>query len=196
MEFTGAFELEGVSPEQAWLVLSDPMAIQNALKGLRYIALIEEGERFDFDAYEPPEDVSTLPEADPDVVAARAFQEGREYAAVLEVGVGSVKPRFEAKGKIDEREFPRMVATGSGAASDSSFSVESGMVIHETENGSRIEWWADADISGRIAQLGGRVLDPVANKLVNRFFSNIETQMQAVEETDTSGITDRLRNLI
>lgn len=194
MEFQGDFELEDVSPEQAWLVLSDPIAIQNGLRGLRYIAPIEDG--FDYDAYEPEEDVPTLPEADPDVVAARAFEEGKDYAAVLEVGVGSVKPRFEAKGTIDEREFPRMVVTGSGAASDSQFSVESGMEIVETDDGARIEWWADADVSGRIAQLGGRVLDPVADKLVNRFFSNIESQMREVEEADEDGITDRLRNLL
>lgn len=195
MEFTGEFELEGVSPEQAWLVLSDPVAIQNALSGIKYIAPIEDGEDFDFDGYEPAEDVTTLPEADPADVEARAFTEGRRYAGVLQVGVGSVKPRFEATGEVIEREFPRMVGRGSGAASESQFAVEAGMEIHETEDGARVEWSAEADITGRIAQLGGRVLNPVADRLVNRFFSNIESQMKEVDPDDAGGIGSRLRNL-
>ena len=195
MEFKGEFELEGVSPEEAWIVLSDPIAVRNALKGCRYIVPADDD--FNFDEYEAEEDVSTLPDADPDVVTARAFEEGQEYAALMQVGVGSVKPRFETRVTIEEREFPRMVATGGGSASSSSFEMESGMVIHETESGSKVEWWTEADVSGRIAQMGGRVLQPVADKIVNNFFSKIQTQMAGVETADEgSSVTDRLRNLL
>jgi hypothetical protein len=70
------------------------------------------------------------------------------------------------------------------------------MDIDETETGSVIEWGAEADISGRIAQLGGRVINPVADKIVNKFFSNIEQQMTEVEASDESGVTSRLRKLL
>lgn len=193
MEFSGEFELEGVPPEDAWVVLSDPVAVSEALSGCRYIAAVEDDD-FDFDEYEPDEDVETLPAADPEAVAARAFEEGGTYAALMQVGVGSVKPRFEARGTITEREYPTMVGTGGGDASDSSFDVESGMTVHETEDGSRVEWWADADVNGRIAQMGGRVLNPVANKVVNSFFSNIREQMAAVGSEDAD--SDRLRNML
>ena len=33
MEFDGEFELEDVPPAQAWVVLSDPVAVRDALKG-------------------------------------------------------------------------------------------------------------------------------------------------------------------
>jgi carbon monoxide dehydrogenase subunit G len=195
MEFTGEFELDGVSPEDAWIVLSDPEAVRESLKGCRYITPMDE--EFDFGSYEPPEDVETLPDADPEVVSERAFRAGVDYAALMQVGVGSVKPRFETRVSIDEREFPRMIATGGGDASGSSFEMESGMHIHETEDGSSVEWWTNADVSGRVAQLGGRVLRPVANRIVSGFFSNIETKMRDVdEEGDRSGVTDRLRNLL
>jgi carbon monoxide dehydrogenase subunit G len=198
MEFDGEFELDGVPPEKAWIVLSDPMAVRDSLKGCRYITPMDDD--FNFDEYEAEEDVEMLPDADPEVVAERAFVEGQKYAALMQVGVGSVKPRFETTVTIDERDGEnfRMIATGGGDASGSSFSMESGMQIHELEDGegSRIEWWTEADISGRIAQLGSRVINPVANKIVNNFFSSIEQQMTDVDEDTNSGVTDRLRNML
>ncbi|WP_372909556.1 CoxG family protein [Salinigranum sp.] len=196
MEFSGEFELEGVSPEDAWIVLSDPIAVRDALKGCRYITRIEDGD-FNFDEYEPEEDIETLPDADPDVVAERAFVEGGVYAALMQVGVGSVKPRFETRVTIQEREFPHMVATGGGDASNSSFEMESWMDIEETETGSVVKWGTQADVSGRIAQLGGRVMNPVADKIVSNFFKNIQKQMAGFEESEkSSGIRDRLSGLL
>ena len=198
MEFSGEFELEDVPPEKAWIVLSDPIAVRNSLKGCQYITPMDDD--FGFDDYEPEEDVETLPEADLEDVAERAFKEGQEYAALMQVGVGSVKPRFETSVTIDERDHDEfiMTATGSGTASGSSFSMESGMQIHSLEDsdGSRIEWWTEADISGRIAQLGSRVINPVANKIVGNFFSDIEQQMSDVDEETDSGITDRIRGML
>ncbi|WP_416838144.1 CoxG family protein [Haloferax sp. DFSO52] len=198
MEFNGEFELESVPPEKAWVVLSDPIAVRNSLKGCKYIT--PKTDEFSFDDYEPEEDVETLPEADPEVVAARAFKEGQEYAALMQIGVGSVKPRFETTVTIQERDEDDfiMTATGGGSASGSSFSMESGMEINPLENGdgSRIEWWTEADISGRIAQLGSRVINPVANKIVGNFFKDIERQMTEVNEETDSSITDRIRGLL
>ncbi len=196
MEFEGEFELADVPPEKAWVVLSDPIAVRNALKGCKYITPMDDD--FEWDSYEPEEGIETLPEADADAVAARAFRAGQKYAALMQVGVGSVKPKFETEVTIDDRndETFEMTASGSGSASSSGFSMNSGMRIHPSEDGegSRIEWWTEADISGRIAQLGGRVINPVANKIVNNFFTEIETQMSDVEETD-SGVTDKIRGM-
>jgi carbon monoxide dehydrogenase subunit G len=196
MEFSGESELEGVSPDDAWVMLSDPVAVRNALKGCRYVTPMTDD--FSFDDYEPEEGLETLPEASDEEVAERAFEEGVTYAALMQVGVGSVKPRFESKITIDERdkEARRMVATGSGSASDSTFEMESWMQIVETDSGSKIEWGAEADISGRIAQLGSRVIKPVSNKIVNNFFDNIQKQMTDVEESDSGGVTSRLRNML
>ncbi|WP_256288150.1 CoxG family protein [Halobellus inordinatus] len=198
MEFDGEFELDGVPPEKAWIVLSDPMAVRDSLKGCQYITPMDDD--FNFDEYEAEEDVEMLPEADPEVVADRAFVAGQKYAALMQVGVGSVKPRFETTVTIDERDDEEfeMIASGGGDASGSSFSMNSGMKIHELEDGegSRIEWWTEADISGRIAQLGSRVINPVSNKIVNNFFGSIEQQMTDVDEETNTGVTDRLRNML
>ena len=198
MEFEGEFELDGVPPEKAWIVLSDPMAVRDSLKGCQYITPM--GDDFNFDEYEAEEDVEMLPEADAETVADRAFVSGQKYAALMQVGVGSVKPRFETTVTIDSRddETFEMLASGGGDASGSSFSMNSGMRIHEREDGegSRIEWWTEADISGRIAQLGSRVIKPVADKIVNNFFGSIEQQMTDVDNDTKTGVTDRIRGML
>lgn len=196
MKFDGEFELTGVSAEKTWLVLSDPVAVKKALPGCKFLALIQD-EEFNFDEYEPPQtEPETLPEADPDEVAARAFEEGQRYATVMEVGVGSVKPTVEGVVSIDQREFPKMEASGRGSSSNSTFEMKSGMTISETDDGSKVEWWAETTISGRIAQMGQRVLNPVANKVVNNFFNNIQDQLMQVEKAETKGLSDRVRDLL
>lgn len=180
MEFSGTSVVEGASAENTWLILSDPVAIAEVVPGCEFIA--PASEVADPSSYAPP-DVATFPEASPEEVEARAFQPGEEYVAVLSVGVGSIKPTFEATVTIEEREFPRMVAGGEGQGGDSAFSMTSEMEMRETGGGVEIDWHADVDISGRLAQMGGSVLDPVANRLVNKFFDQMEQRMQSVEAT-------------
>lgn len=199
MEFNGTFELEGVTPEEAWLALSDPVMIKNALPGTQFLVKVE-GDDVDFeqlrDEYADKDDPPTLPEADPETVADRALEEGGRYAALTEIGVGSVKPSFRTIVTITKREFPDMEATGEGDASNSSFEMTSGMTLEETDDGVAINWWAEADVFGRIAQMGQRVINPVANRVVNRFFSEIEAQLNEVSESDSEGLRERIRNLV
>lgn len=199
MEFNGTFEIEDVSPEEVWLALSDPIMIKSALPGCEFLVEIE-GDDVDFDelksqAEEAGEDPPILPEADPDDVAARAFEEGGRYAALVEIGVGSVKPSFETIVTIEEREFPDMTASGEGSSSGSSFEMTSGMTLEETDTGVAINWWAETDVFGRIAQMGQRVINPVANRVINRFFGKIEDQLNEVS-TENSSIRDKIRNLV
>jgi len=198
MEFNGTFELEDVTPEEVWLALSDPYMIKQALPGCQFLLQVEGGEA-DFEALREQaetagEDPPILPEAEPEDVADRAFEEGETWAALMEISVGAVKPSFETVVTVAEREFPSMTAKGEGSASSSSFEMEAGMTLEGTENGVSVDWWAEADVFGRIAQMGSRVINPVANRVVNRFFSKVESQLSDVG--DEGGLRDRIRGLI
>jgi carbon monoxide dehydrogenase subunit G len=198
MEFNGTFTLEDVSTEEVWLALSDPIMIKEALPGCQFLVRVDEGD-VDFDDLEAStsdEDPPTLPDADLETVADRAFVEGGRYAALMEVGVGSVKPRFETIVTIERREFPEMDASGEGSASNSSFEMNSGMHLTETDEGVDVEWWTEADVFGRVAQMGQRVVNPVANRVVNRFFKQIQGQLTEVSAESSSGLRDRVRNLL
>lgn len=178
MEFSGTSVIEGASPDNTWLILSDPVAIAEVVPGCKFIAPADEVD--DPGSYSPPK-AATFPDASPEEVEARAFEPGREYVALLSVGVGSIKPTFEASVVIEEREFPRMRATAEGQGGDSAFETTSAMEMRETGDGVEIDWEANVDISGRLAQMGGSVLDPVADRIVSKFFDQMEERMQKVE---------------
>lgn len=183
MEVSGESEIEGVSAEEIWRVLSDPVAIQTALPRCEFFVRAED-EVIDFGEYESKEGVETLPEADPDVVADRTFREGEEYAALITVSVGTEKREFEARVNVDERDYPVMCAKASGASSESEFEITSSMTISETEAGTQIGWNAEPVLSGQLAQMDRRVLVIAANDIVNRFFGNIEALVVETEGTE------------
>lgn len=199
MEFDGTFGLEDVTTEEVWLALSDPIMIKNALPGCQFLVEVDDPDDVDFDALAEEaadrEDPPTLPAADPEAVADRGLTEGGHYAALVQVGVGSVKPRFETVVTIDRRDFPEMDASGEGSASDSSFEMNSGMTLVETDGGVDVEWWTEADVFGRVAQMGQRVINPVANRVVGRFFKQVQKQLSDVGE-ESSGLRDRISNFI
>lgn len=201
MEFNGTFELDGVTVEEAWLALSDPVLIRQALPGCQFLTKVDDPDSVDFDALAAsatPDDElpPVLPEAEPEDVAERALETGDTYAALMEVGVGSVKPTFRTIVTIESRDYPEMVATGEGSASNSSFEMRSGMTLSESDDGVTVEWWAESDVFGRVAQMGQRVLNPVANQVVNRFFKRVQNQLAGLSEQEGTGLRDRIRGLL
>jgi len=199
MEFSGTFTLEGAAVEEVWLAFSDPYMIKNALPGCQFLVEVDSGDPddIDFDALAEEaaesEDPPILPDADPEDVAARAFEEGGHYAALMQISVGSVKPQFRTVVTIDRREMPEMDASGKGQSGDSSFEMDSWMVLTETDEGVDVEWGAEADVFGRIANMGQRILNPVANRVVKRFFKKVQSQLSEVSEDD-SGLRDRIKS--
>lgn len=195
MEFSGTFELDDTTVPEVWLALSDPVTIQRALPGCEFLLEVDDPDDVDFDELETRAAAldRTLTD-DPDVIADRAFKDGHSYATVVKVGVGSVKPSFKTTVTITEREEPHMRASGEGSAGSSSFEMSSWMELSERENGVAVEWGTEADVFGRVAQMGGRVLSPVANRVVKRFFQSVQDELEAfdvdrdeVEETSGSG---------
>jgi len=197
VEFDGTVSIAEVTTEEVWLALSDPVMIKQSLPGCQFLVAVDDGD-VDFDQLSESatgEDPETLPEADPEAIAERAFVEGGRYAALMQISVGSVEPSFETVVTIEEREFPRMDASGEGSAASSSFEMASGMELVETDDGVEIEWWAEADVFGRVAQMGQRVINPVANRVVGRFFDQIEDELRDVETDEPSGLRDRVSGL-
>jgi len=198
MEFNGTFELEGTTTEDVWLALSDPALVQSALPGCEFLVRVDDDD-VDFDAlHEAHADDERELTGDPEVIESRAFEEGGRYAALVQVSVGPVNPSFETVVTIDHREFPEMEASGEGSSGDSSFEMTSGMTLSETDDGVAVDWETDADVFGRIAQMGQRVVNPVANQVVKRFFSSIQGELQDLqladpdESTPKRSLTDRL----
>jgi hypothetical protein len=206
MNFDGTFELEDTTVEEVWLALSDPVLIADALPGCEFLLHVE-GPDADFDALaeragEAERDLT----GDPETIAQRAFREGEWYAALVQVSVGPVNPTFETVVCIDERDQPVMRASGEGSSGDSSFEMSSWMDLTPTDDGGvAVEWGTEADVFGKVAGMGQRVINPVANRIVKRFFSQVQSNLrdlqlaEAAPEPDADegdgekrGIVDRL----
>ncbi len=189
MEFNGTFELEDATTEDVWLALSDPVLIADALPGCEFLLHVPDGDA-DFDELAERAAASDAePTGDPAVIEERALVEGERYAALMQVSVGPVNPTFETVVTVDERERPRMRASGEGRSGDSSFEMSSWMELSETGDGVEVEWGSEADVFGKVAGMGQRVVDPVANRLVKQFFSSIQTRLRDLQLAEAEGAT-------
>jgi len=207
MQFSGTFELSDTTVEEVWLALSDPVLIEQSLPGCQFLVEVEDTDA-DFDALrEETEGREAELTGDPDVIAGRAFEEGKHYAALMQISVGPVNPTFETVVTIDDREYPAMSASGEGSSGDSSFEMSSGMTLAEADDGVEVEWETEADVFGRVAQMGQRVVNPVANRVVKRFFSSVEERLDdlaladdeeaestdaATDDDSSGGLVDRV----
>lgn len=204
MEFDGTFELEGTTVDEVWLALSDPVLIADALPGCEFLLHVEDDD-VDFDELqERAAEQDAELTGDPEVIAQRAFREGERYAALIQINVGPVNPTFETVVTIDEREQPRMRASGEGSSGDSSFEMSSGMHLAESDDAVEVHWETEADVFGKVAGMGQRVINPVANRVVKRFFSSVqsrlheltlaevETATEPESENDDRGLIDRV----
>ena len=189
MEFSGTFELEGTTVEEVWLALSDPVLIEQSLPGCQFLVRVDDPDP-DFDALrEETADREVELTGDPEVIADRAFEEGGHYAALMQISVGPVNPTFETVVTIEHREYPEMSASGEGSSGDSSFEMSSGMALSETDDGDgvAVEWETVADVFGKVAQMGQRVVNPVANRVVKRFFSSVQERLHDLTLLDVEG---------
>lgn len=195
MEFSGTFELEGTTTDEVWLALSDPVLIADALPGCEFLLHVESDD-VDFDELEQRANEQDAElSGDPEVIAKRAFEEGETYAALMQISVGPVNPTFETVVTIDKRDRPEMYASGEGSSGDSSFEMSSGMTLAETDDGVAVEWETEADVFGKVAGMGQRVINPVANRVVKQFFSSVqeklhELQLDDLEDRSGDGTAD------
>ncbi len=108
-----------------------------------------------------------------------------EFTAKVVLKVGPVKARFGGQVTLDRSGAPeRMSITGEGNGGVAGFARGGADVeLIEEAGGTRLRYTAKADIGGKIAQLGSRLILGTAKKLSAAFFSNFAaTITEEVEE--------------
>jgi carbon monoxide dehydrogenase subunit G len=111
-----------------------------------------------------------------------------EFEAVITVGVGSVKPTFDCEGVITASDHPDslvMSIEGSGGRKGAFDGIGS-MELVEIDDGTRLEWSAEANVSGLISSLGQRALGSVTHRLVGQFFDCMEEKISAGVPADAT----------
>ncbi|MCO5065754.1 MAG: carbon monoxide dehydrogenase subunit G [Rhizobiaceae bacterium] len=100
--------------------------------------------------------------------------------ATVQLRVGPIKANFEGVVELSDLEPPRSYTiSGEGKGGIAGFAKGQAQVSL-TENGpsdTTLSYQVKADVGGRIAQLGGRLIDATARKLAGQFFTSFGAQL-------------------
>ncbi len=99
-----------------------------------------------------------------------------EFAAVVTAKVGPVRAKFNGQVTLSDLNPPESYTiTGEGKGGAAGF-AKGGAVITLTEDGdgTLLNYEVKADVGGKLAQLGGRLIEGTSKKLAGEFFSTFE----------------------
>jgi len=101
--------------------------------------------------------------------------------ATVVLRIGPVKARFRGTVTLDPEGAPaRFGLTGEGSGGVAGFARGGAEVtLAEEEGGTRLAYRASADVGGKLAQLGNRLVGGTARKLSAQFFENFAAAVTA-----------------
>jgi carbon monoxide dehydrogenase subunit G len=106
------------------------------------------------------------------------------YKAVTVMSIGPLRAKFSGTLTIADAQAPtacKLVFEGAGGAAGIAKGTAE-VSLQAGEGGTRLEYVADTQIAGKLAQVGARLIDSVAKKLSAEFFDKFETAVTASQE--------------
>ena len=98
-----------------------------------------------------------------------------ELQAVAKVKIGPVSARFKGKVNLSDMDPPnsyRISGQGDGGIAGFARGGANVKLTDSAGGGTTLHYDVDAQVGGKIAQLGGRLIDSTAKKLADEFFAN------------------------
>ena len=104
-----------------------------------------------------------------------------EFKAVAKIKVGPVSALFNGKVHLLELDPPNGYRIqGEGEGGVAGFAKGGALVrLSPAETGTKLSYDVEAQVGGKIAQLGSRLIDGVARKLADQFFANFAAAVSA-----------------
>ena len=103
-----------------------------------------------------------------------------EYAAVLAAAIGPVRARFRGKLRLEDVVEPESYTLrfeGDGGPAGFAKGVAHVRLADE-DAGTAMEYKVSSQIGGKLAQVGSRLVDSVARKLADDFFTSLDEQLR------------------
>jgi len=99
-----------------------------------------------------------------------------ELEAIVVVKFGPVKANFNSNVELDPSAGPgQFQLCGNGDAGVAGFAKGSANVqLAEGEEGTQLSYEVNIDITGKLAQIGGRLVESTSKRLAKQFFANFE----------------------
>ena len=102
------------------------------------------------------------------------------FRAKVKVGIGPVKGNMDFEFHVTDKIPPTSAKlAGSGRGVGSSVQLQTKLTLYGLEQGCRVQWVADATVSGIIAGLGSRLLDSTSARMVEQVVGNFQTKLAA-----------------
>ena len=93
------------------------------------------------------------------------------FRAEVTLGIGPVKGRYRADIRLSDMIEPEAVTLSGGTEGALGSGRGTGRVtLTETQTGTRIDYRYEAAIGGKVASVGGRLLDGAARVVIGQFF--------------------------
>lgn len=110
------------------------------------------------------------------------------FAAMVSIKIGPVKAKFSGQVELSDLDPPngyRLSGKGNGGLAGF---AQGGATVRLTPaaEGTVLAYAVDAQIGGKLAQLGGRLIDATARKLAGEFFENFAAQLTHDPAVSTS----------
>jgi uncharacterized protein len=112
------------------------------------------------------------------------------YLVTLSAAVGPVKARFRGRMQLTDIDAPNsynIVFEGQGGAAG--FAKGSTHVTLEPDGdaATKLTYTASAQVGGKLAQIGSRLIDGAARKIAGEFFKRLGAQVAGVGESESDG---------
>ncbi|MBO0661376.1 carbon monoxide dehydrogenase subunit G [Jiella sp. MQZ9-1] len=111
-----------------------------------------------------------------------------EMKATVTAKVGPVKATFNGEVRLENITPPESYSiVGEGKGGIAGF-AKGGADVHLTDEGNEtlLTYEVKAQVGGKLAQLGGRLIDSSAKKLSGQFFDNFAKEVEAAESGDNA----------
>jgi carbon monoxide dehydrogenase subunit G len=107
-----------------------------------------------------------------------------EYDVVLTAKVGPVSARFKGKLKLSDISPPQsynLAFEGQGGVAGFARGSAQVNLTPEGDNSTRLGYAVKANVGGKLAQIGSRLIDGAAKKLAEQFFSAFNKHVTAAD---------------
>ncbi len=101
------------------------------------------------------------------------------FNAVVKLSMGPVKAKFNGAVELQNLNPPHSYTiSGEGQGGIAGFAKGGADVVLDEQNGiTTLNYVAKADVGGKIAQLGSRLIQSTAKKLAAKFFANLNNHI-------------------
>ncbi|WP_265516377.1 SRPBCC family protein [Nitratireductor luteus] len=112
-----------------------------------------------------------------------------EFAAVVSLKIGPIKAKFNGEVELQNLNPPySYTISGEGKGGVAGFAKGGADVTLKEDgpNATILSYQAKADVGGKMAQLGSRLIQSTSKKLAAQFFSDFNTRITGTAEPETS----------